>query len=330
MLLPEPEYPALVRKPHYCLCVARPPTSDQEGVPCVCATRGFGGTPIDLAELCARMKITFIPTPLVAGDIQARHVAINKARGLPEMAAAARGVWKPHPLAVIGAGPSVAEHAEELRDWPGERWAVNNAHRWCREQGIAATFMTGDPGVWDWDFRQGERALVASCCDPALIDALIAARCDIAMFDYASSTGAGGVWSVSTSASAAATLGPIMGYKEVVFFGCDSCYAMGRTHVNEHVALDRWLAVVSDGATYICNPQMLIQAEGLSKIIRLFPHVLKERSGGLLGAMVRSGDYDVMVVSESLTEKLTPVHKMNATLRSHLPLTPHGDPHNET
>jgi hypothetical protein len=280
------------RKIHFCICAGK----GEDGL-CPCQRRhsetaiAFHGQP----------RAIYAMQGLVASDIQQQSYERNAARGLRPFVPADPGAWKDEPLAVIGSGPSVAERIDELRAWPGPRWAVNNAFQWCREHGIEAMFLTMDPGpadpTWRWDFRPGEKAMVALTCDPGLFDALD--HCDVTVFG----NGEHGIASASTSASAALTLGPLLGYRKVTFFGCESSRAEGMTHVHGNHTAERWLLIECGGQRYVTNPQMALQAEGMAMIIRACPHVFAERSGGFLRALIENaGEYDLIASSDQIGE----------------------------
>jgi hypothetical protein len=64
------------------------------------------------------------------------------------------------------------------------------------------------------------------------------------------------------------------------------------------------LKVRSGGQDFITGIEFLMQAEFMSELIRAAPQVYKNRSGGLLAAMVRTGDYDVLEVSEEVQKAI--------------------------
>ena len=242
------------------------------------------------------MKAVFKTHLTVGEDAIARNIAYAKTLDLP--AARHPGKWHQHPLAIIGSSPSVGRYVRELRGWPGDRWAVNTGFRWARENGIDCDFMTADPVGWDVSFiPDGTRVYLASYCDPSLFDAT-AGRCDVKVYEFAP----GGVIPLSTSAGCAMTLGPMMGYRHVVMFGCESSFAdPGRSNIvgsEDHAGL-MWIRC--GHASFLTSPGLLIQAELMAAAICKFPGIYSERSGGLLGAMVENqGDYHVAGCSADL------------------------------
>lgn len=93
-----------------------------------------------------------------------------------------------------------------------------------------------------------------------------------------------------------------MGYRDVTYFGCESSFEE-RSHAyhderNEHI-----FRVKCNGQSFLTNPPYFMQAEYLSAMIRLTP-LLKERSGGLLAAMVADPDYDITHGNRAFHEHL--------------------------
>jgi hypothetical protein len=228
-----------------------------------------------------------------------RNAAHARSLGVP-FVSYPPATWRDHPLAVIGSSPTLASHIDELRAWPGERWAINTAWLWCRDNGIAATFLTVDPAPWDISFLPaGTKALLASCCDPSLFAA--ARDCDVTTFDL----GPGGVIPFSTSAGTAMMLGRVLGHREIALFGCQSSYCNPDVPtVNSKQQIDGLLIVHCGTGFHVTTPQLLNQAETMARLILAYPEIYSERSAGLLGALVASGlDYDTLAVSQDIASR---------------------------
>lgn len=208
------------------------------------------------------------------------------------------------PLAIVGGGPSVAEHIEELREWPGDIWAINGAFRWLKERGIKSTFFTIDPETYKHTDNPtfahigcDDKVLVSPRIPCEVIDHCIRVGADITYFD---------VHAYVTGATVAFRLAPLLGKVDVTAFGCESCYLEGgSSHIYEnHPVRDR-IVVECDDESFLTKPELLEQAKYLSFVIRGAPEVYKEHSGGLLGAMVRfNGDYDVTKIPRWMMEGL--------------------------
>lgn len=206
------------------------------------------------------------------------NIAHARSLGLP----AAEHRASRRALNVIGRGPSVAGHAEFLRQDDGDNYAAGSAWGWCRDNGIDATAVFADPSpvMALPRYTLGcRRALVSEQCDPALFDALKGAYVSLMSVDQ---------WGVGASAAVIATvLGSNPGV-ETRFFGCEGSFGE-TTHVDENQAVNL-MVVRCNGAVFHTNPQMIIQCEELVRIVRLCTAGrFVNRSGGLLEAMLLTG-----------------------------------------
>jgi len=200
------------------------------------------------------------------------------------------------PLAVVGGGPSLAENVETLRRWKGDVWISCSAFPWCRERGIKGTFFNLDPQPSAARFTEGvEKALLASCNDPSVFDALKGA--DVEVFDTRETIQS------HTTVTAAPMLGLEIGHKRIAFFGCDSSYEE-KTHVYQHYSYPDVLKVKCDGRLYTTSQALLGQAQCLAEFIRAVPKIARCRSGGLLAAMCRDPDYDVVGMDRKTAENM--------------------------
>lgn len=239
------------------------------------------------------MKIDLVALGCVGNDVAERNIAYASSLGVPELSSADRRGLR---LAVVGGGPSVKDHAKELRCWDGDVWAVNGAYRWCEDRGIDAAFFSVDSmpdlaPLIGW----ARRVYLASVCDPSAFDA--AAKAARRVFHI----GPGKILTGATSATAAAPLALHLDYREVVFFGCEGSYADGKTHAYRGGIQSPWRMLLLCGDRQIeTDAGFLMQAEFLSAVIRAIPSVYSERSGGLLAALVAEPDYDVVACSKEL------------------------------
>lgn len=202
-------------------------------------------------------------------------------------------------LNIVGRGPSVAHYVQIMRDsdnfadgafWrEGDVWAVGTAISWCHDNGIQATFVCADPSQIFAQPRYSvptKRAILAEHCHPALFHEL--RYDDVKLFDV-QENGAG-----TTSAAMALCAGLIAGYTEFRFWGCEGSYAE-RTHANEDQDQRYGIRLRCNGQEFRTNPQMVMQSEELSAVIRDHPYMVKDCSGGLLGAMVASnGEWELL------------------------------------
>ncbi len=228
------------------------------------------------------MKFLWYPVLNVPPGSTARNVASCKARGLPYVGWADRP-----PLAIVGGGPSVVYHLEELKVFPGDVWVSGSAFQWARPLGIDATFFTIDQHQsLAKDGASARKAILATVCHPDVFEALLGA--DVQVFDLVTDQ----LYATSIPTSMFVALA--MGYSDITFYGCDSSYG-GTTHAYVAPYWDdkERLTVACGGESYETNPSFLMQAEFMSAAIRMAPQLFKVRGYGLMPAMVESPEYDV-------------------------------------
>jgi hypothetical protein len=216
----------------------------------------------------------------VPAENQARNIAA--CAGFKKVGAHTRPV-----LAVVAGGPSVSEHIEELRQWPGDLWIVGSAFPWALANGIEGTFFNIDqhPSVAK-DCVGAKKAILATCTDPSVFAAL---NGEVEVFDVENNH-------YATSLTATPFLAPMMGYTEIHFYGCESSYR-DTTHAYRH---EYWegrgsdtIRVVCNGGAFLTNPSFLMQAEFMAEVVRLAPQLFHIHCDGLLAAMVQNSDYDI-------------------------------------
>lgn len=239
-------------------------------------------------------KILWESAPTVSEDERRANSKVIEALGLPKHQGAGR-------LAVVGGGPSIRDHIDEIRSFETV-WAVNGAINWCEDQGINAWFYTADAAPmanWTYDLSRVRRAVLTPDCSPELVEHLRKHGAAITL--------TGPLQSGPTSANASDWLSIDAGYTQVVYFGCEGSFAEDkRTHAFESFPIPDWQIVEVGGAYYRTKAEFVSQSIMLANVIREFPSVFSERSGGLLRAMIEHGpDYDVVMVSNSLYAKLT-------------------------
>lgn len=236
------------------------------------------------------MRIDFVHKSCISKDDFIRNTDHSRSLGLPsveKIGASGRD------LAIVGGGHSVTDHVETLRNWPGDIWAMNGAFHWCRDHGIEAAFFTVDAQPqWSFYAEGAKRAIVSTSCDPSLFDVLKDA--EVFTFDQASYIGG------STTATFAPLIGVNAGYSSVSFFGCGSDYAGKSSHIYENEKILYGMTVEVGGKVFATNAAYFMQAEALAKVIREFPHIFKDRSGGLLSALVACPDYEILSVGEDI------------------------------
>lgn len=238
-------------------------------------------------------KILWESTPTVSQAGRDANAKVIEAFGLPKHRGAGR-------LAVVGGGPSIRQHIEELRDWDGAIWAVNGTINWCLDHGIDAAFYTADAAsasIWPYDLSRVTRAVLAPDVAPDLISYLLKNGADVSL--------TGPIHSGPTSANASDYISLESGYTGVTYFGCEGCFDEGDTHAFNSVSIPDWVGVEVRGEYFRTKAEFISQSVMLANVIRAFPTIYTDKSGGLLRAMVENGpDYDVYMVSNSLFAKL--------------------------
>jgi len=232
-------------------------------------------------------RVEFIPQLCVdAPEIQ-RHVA--HAAGFPR---AQRGKHD-HPVAVCGGGPSLADHLDELRAWPGDIWAINHTADYLLDSGVDCTLFTVDPLPFQ---STAAKRLLATCCHPDLFINLV--EC-FALCEQEE----GGIPGGTTTASRAPCLALRLGYPGVVFFGCESSF-INADHVDRDDGSVNQLLIRANGKVWRTTPQLMLQAEVLSHLLREFPQAHAQKCGGLLEAMTLDTNWGIEAVSTAVKEAI--------------------------
>lgn len=224
------------------------------------------------------MRIRFVGVNPVSGSTLRRN---RKALGVyPRPPRATQPV-----LTVIGGGASALAAPEAPE---GDVWAINGAWKWCRDRGVNATLFTIDPKF----LVPADIAILGDSCNP-----ILARQCGQVFVQPLA-----GLMRGTTSATAVPHVSALAGYSDVRFFGCEGSFG-AQTHTFKDIDGSR-LTVRCGGTEFVTNPQMLMQCEVLAEIIRTFPKVYKDRSGGLLGAMITDPDPDIIAASPQIHEAL--------------------------
>jgi hypothetical protein len=228
------------------------------------------------------MAIVFRSEPCVPVEEMRRNVEHTRTLGLPSVEYAGH-------VAVVGGGPSLADHLDELKAWEGPIWAINATWLWLKERGVKAAFFTVDPKPQAWLVGAGvESAIVATVGSAELLASLAGAH--IRTFNL----GVEEVHSGVTSATATPHLAIQMGHRSVTFFGCDSSFWGEDTHVYPaELGGDRILVGVGDQA-FETKPEFVMQAEDLAVLCRELPMFHQNRSGGLLAALIETPEWDLL------------------------------------
>ena len=253
------------------------------------------------------MKIRFTGNVPVEHEDIMRNVEFARQSGLPYV--------KPSEahdrvLAIVGGGPSLLGSLEELKAFQGDIWAVNGACAFLRTHGIDSTMIGVDPHVIMCQWAPGtKKAILCSRTDyrvwPILKDA------DVQLFDLIQENTDEGIRSGSSTATCAFDLATDMGYRTIIFYGCESSFpgeqigtASDQTHAYCKEVREHRMLVECGGAEYLTAPDFFVQATEIASMIKEFPTHFSERCGGLLRALVQNDDYDIIKVSRAMMATL--------------------------
>lgn len=233
-----------------------------------------------------------------------RNQKLNIARGWP--------TCKVHParegrIAIVGAGPSLREYYDELRDYE-EVWAVNGAYDFLLEQGcIADGFFGLDPLPDLGDYLNNAQPettfYLASTCDPAIFDKVAGQK--IAMwFPEQEFKGAPeGEWVIrggTTALTRAPYLADRLGWRDITLFGADSSFERRRyvyqdgSYKTDSRAPINYVRVTPDGPVFMTEEPLLKQIAQLGIIQTIFQGRLKFRCGGLMKAFLEAPVKDIV------------------------------------
>lgn len=203
-------------------------------------------------------------------------------------------------LAVVGGGPSLLQHLDELREWDGDVWAINYTANLLHAHGIDCTLFTVDPGdpvdpgPWDSPVR---KRLLSSACPPSMFTE------DSVAFDVAETHTQGFVGG-TCSATRAPWVALSLGYTDVTFFGCDCSYDTF-DHADRHDGMDRELLVKAGDIVYRTRPDFYVQAQEFVALFTDFGSVFKNRSDGMVNGMIAHPDtWEVVGVSAAMKAHL--------------------------
>lgn len=253
-------------------------------------------------------RIEFSTYGLRTAEVTAAQQRINMAEGWPMLE-----YRDPHdvPLAIVGGGPSVAEHVAELKEWPGDIWGINQTASWLSHHAPKANtyLFTVDPdeALGAPIFTAGvQKAILGSACHPSLFEALRGK--DVRMFHCRDIDGlnlpclGGGRCSAARASMQAAW----QGYLSVTYYGCEGSFGK-TTHAYRNETRVNQFIVLAGGQEYITTPDLFVNTQDLVSEILEYPKALKEKSGGLLRAMIEYPDtWEVVALSASLRDRLDP------------------------
>jgi hypothetical protein len=231
--------------------------------------------------------ITFTGTPAITEAERRSHVSHAMSLGLGGISPGSGR------LAIVGSSHSLPVYEETLRRWDGDIWAVNGGWQWCRAHEIPASFFSVHPTDSILKHLDGigpnDKAILAHQTCPRVLDAAVSSGANVRLYDDQEYPGI-------ASAPQAAYQAILAGYSEVTFFGCDLNFSEGKQHVNHEVGFRALMTVQAAGDLYMTTPAYYTQAIELVRMIEAYPTIFRERSSGLLRAMVE-GPHSVAWIS---------------------------------
>ena len=250
-------------------------------------------------------KIVFQGHMPVPHERLMQNVAHAHSLGLPMLENAREHYRR---LAVVGGGPSARRHLKEIARFDNVI-SINGACGWLRENGIESTVLTLDPlPVMAERVKGAKKAILCSRCDPSVFEVLKDA--DITLFDVFTDT-PGGVWASVSSVTSIFDIATRLGHRRTVFFGCEGSFEPDSTshaYMNEAEHHEFLFEVECGGQKYLTAPDLYIQCGQMVPFLRLAVNEsFTEESGGLLRAMVKTDEHDIVRVSKSLLAGLSPL-----------------------
>lgn len=201
-------------------------------------------------------------------------------------------------LAICGGGPLLVNDLDELRAWDGDIWAINHTAAWLVKNGVNATFITVDPILTE--VEPVDNALIALCAHPHLFECFKGRN--VLGFDLFETGTKDDVIGGASTATRAPALALRMGYVDISFFGCEGSYE-SNTHVDRHANEPYALIVRAGGKDYKVEVALFNQCREFMTLFPRFGWIFKNRSHGLLRAMMENEDtWEVVGVSAKLKE----------------------------
>ena len=221
---------------------------------------------------------------------------------------------QPHPtndieVMIVGGGPSVKgqlEKIKELRAKGVKLITINNAYKWCIDNGLTPSAMVMlDAREFNSRFTKPVvddcKYFLASQCNPVCFEGLPKDRTYLwhTQSSKISETIAQEhdtwypIMGGSTVLLRAIPLFRMLGFKRFHLFGCDSCLEDEKHHAYEQVENDGQLVIPVDvgGKIFSCNPWMASQAQEFIDLITVLGNEieLEVYGGGLLHHILETG-----------------------------------------
>ena len=177
-------------------------------------------------------------------------------------------------VAIVGSGPSLKETWRQLLEFDGDIIACNAAFKFLLDKGITPAYMLcfdADPLTHGFFIQHSEVTyLIASRCPPKALELL--KGCKVVVWHASGDEHLerlliehGKLEPMVIGGTAAVTraicVTIAIGYRELHFYGADSSFANGDTHIGKSTTEERRMAIMCNGRVFETAPWMTIQVE---------------------------------------------------------------------
>ena len=206
------------------------------------------------------------------GEQMVDNVRVNVLRGLPEIAHVE--AHSGHAV-LIGGGPSLADTFPEIRRRAADgqtMFALNGAAGWLTQRGFIADYgviMDAHPSNVSFLDGHVDRWLLASQCDPGLVEEAVTRGLHPRMWHFMESARDAGVATMAIGGGVSVGLTAMglayeMGYRKMHLYGYDSSHRGTEGHAFQQT-MHGWntstIEVWSNGIAYQGTPGMIAQAK---------------------------------------------------------------------
>jgi len=206
--------------------------------------------------------------------------------------------------AVVGGGSSAKEHFDELRNWNGDVFAINDMAGALSDNDISC-YMYSIDGT-PVKFKSGKNVKGAVFSTRVHKNQFRQFKHeDIRVFNMAEDDNKEGIEGGPTGLCRAPHLFIKMGYAGIDFFGCEGSF-FKTSHFDADHADARWNMIIirAGGMDYLTHAGFMLQCEFIAKIFKDYPNIYKPHCKGLLMAMMENPDtWSVVAVSDSIKEQ---------------------------
>jgi len=214
------------------------------------------------------------------------------------------GIYTHPRCAVVGGGPSAREHFDELRDWDGDVFAINDMAGVLSDEGISC-YMYSIDGT-PVKFKTGKHVMGAVFSTRVHANQFrLFKHKNIRVFNMAEDDQKDGIEGGATGLCRAPHLFIKMGYAGIDFFGCEgSFFTTSHADADHQDARGNMMIIRAGGMDYLTHAGFMLQCEHMAKVLKDFPKIYRAHCNGLLIAMMDNPDtWGVVAVSDSIKEQ---------------------------